>query len=133
MLTLGQAAKEAGVSKTTISRAVKSGRISASRNDKGEYNIDPAELFRVYPRNGVNGESDSSMERHATVVSPPALTVEIDLLKEKLRFMEEQNAHFKDQISDLRDDRDSWRDQARASQLLLTDGREKKKKWFGFG
>lgn len=47
-LSLGQAAKFAGVGKTTISRAVSSGRLSATKNADGGYSIDPAELCRVY-------------------------------------------------------------------------------------
>lgn len=45
--TLGQAAKAADVSKTTIQRAIKSGRLSASRQDDGSYVIGPAELHRA--------------------------------------------------------------------------------------
>jgi hypothetical protein len=49
MLSLGQAAKAAGVPKTTLSRAIKTGRLSASRTDTGAYAIDPAELARAFP------------------------------------------------------------------------------------
>jgi excisionase family DNA binding protein len=48
MFSLSQAAKLAGVSKATIHRAIKSGRLSATRQDDGSYQIDPAELYRVY-------------------------------------------------------------------------------------
>jgi len=48
-LTLGQAAKEAGISKPSLSVAIKKGRLSALKNESGTYEIDPAELFRVYP------------------------------------------------------------------------------------
>jgi hypothetical protein len=48
-LSLRQAATEAGTSKSTILRAINSGRLSASRTDDGGYAIDPSELFRVYP------------------------------------------------------------------------------------
>src|SRR3954447_24895228 len=48
-LSLRSAAVQAGVSKTTIVRAIRAGRLSAPRNDDGGYAIDPAELFRVYP------------------------------------------------------------------------------------
>lgn len=51
-LGLREAATEAGVSKSTIFRAIKSGRLSASRDDDGNFAIDPAELFRVYPQGG---------------------------------------------------------------------------------
>jgi len=47
-LSLGQAAKETGLDKSTISRAIKSGRLSATRKENGGYEIDPAELFRVF-------------------------------------------------------------------------------------
>ena len=46
MYTLGTAAKEAGVSKSAIYRAVKGGRLSASRTDTGDYSIEPSELCR---------------------------------------------------------------------------------------
>ena len=51
--SLGQAARAAGKSKTTINRAIKSGRLSASRRDDGSYEIDPAELGRAYPEAGL--------------------------------------------------------------------------------
>ena len=47
-LSLGQAAKETGMDKSTISRAIKSGKLSATRRENGGYEIDPAELFRVF-------------------------------------------------------------------------------------
>src|SRR5687768_17573680 len=49
MLTLADAANAAGVAKSTIWRAIKSGRISASRTVIGSYQVDAAELFRVFP------------------------------------------------------------------------------------
>ena len=47
--TLGDAAKATGKSKATISKAIKSGRISAIKDETGTFQIDPAELHRVYP------------------------------------------------------------------------------------
>lgn len=49
LYTLGQAAKATGRSKPTIQRAIKSGLISAKKNENGSYTIDPAELHRVFP------------------------------------------------------------------------------------
>jgi hypothetical protein len=48
-LTLGQAAKATGKNKTTILRAVRDGRVSANRDEVGQYAIEPAELFRQFP------------------------------------------------------------------------------------
>ncbi len=47
-LNLGQAAKETGKSRSVIYNALKSGRLRGKYNDKGEWEIDPAELFRVF-------------------------------------------------------------------------------------
>lgn len=49
ILTLRQAAELTGKSKSTLTRAIKSGRLSASRDAEGMYAIDPAELARTYP------------------------------------------------------------------------------------
>ena len=49
MVTLSEAARLTGLGKTTLARAIKSGRLSATRTEFGSYAIDPAELHRVYP------------------------------------------------------------------------------------
>src|SRR5262245_46776938 len=49
MLSLSEAAIAAGIAKSTIWRAVKAGRVSATRTALGTYQVDPAELFRVFP------------------------------------------------------------------------------------
>ena len=49
-LTLNQAAKVAHKSKAAILEAIRSGRLSAARDDLNQWQIDPAELFRVYPQ-----------------------------------------------------------------------------------
>jgi len=47
-LSLGAAAKMTGLIKTTLSRHIKAGRLSAQRMDGGGYAIDASELARVY-------------------------------------------------------------------------------------
>jgi hypothetical protein len=44
--TLGRAAKAVGMSKTSILRSIKAGRISAGRNEFGQWAIEPCELHR---------------------------------------------------------------------------------------
>lgn len=65
--SISQAAKETGLSKSTISRAIKAGRISALKQDDGAYLIEPAELFRVYPRGVAQPSPDA---RHEAVRNP---------------------------------------------------------------
>ncbi len=47
-LSLGAAARMTGLNKTTLSRHIKAGRLSAQRVDGGGYLIDASELARVY-------------------------------------------------------------------------------------
>jgi hypothetical protein len=47
--SLSQAATATGKDRSTIQRAIKSGKISAGLNESGAYEIDPAELHRVFP------------------------------------------------------------------------------------
>jgi hypothetical protein len=47
-MTLGQAAKAVGKSKSTLTRAIQSGRLSAQRLEDKSYQIDPSELSRVF-------------------------------------------------------------------------------------
>ncbi len=46
---LSEAAAAVGLSKKIVSRAIKDGLIAAKTDDRGRYDIDPAELHRVYP------------------------------------------------------------------------------------
>jgi len=68
-LSLGQAAKETGMDKSTISRAMKSGKLSATRKENGGYAIDPAALFRVFA-------SASKDTEHAGLARETALDAE---------------------------------------------------------
>lgn len=68
-LSANQAAKEAGKTKKTILDAIKTGRLSASKNDKGHWSIDPSELGRVFPKTSTNHPTD-------TATTPPQDTAE---------------------------------------------------------
>ncbi len=65
--TLGQAAKATGLSKMTLSRAIKKGTISASKNEAGEFVMDPAELHRVFPPvTGVTSHASENVTKRDT-------------------------------------------------------------------
>lgn len=49
MLSLREAAQLCGRGKSTIQAAIKEGKLSAGRNERGGYQIDPSELHRVFP------------------------------------------------------------------------------------
>lgn len=54
--SLGEAARHVGRAKSTLSRDIKSGKLSAVRNPNGSVTIDGAELARVYRSNGSSNE-----------------------------------------------------------------------------
>ena len=101
--TLGEAARTVGKSKSTIKRSIEAGRISAEKNAFGVWEIDPAELHRVYRR--VDDEAEQKQE---------AMEREVTVLREWLEREREINRG-------LEKDRDFWRDQATG---LLTDQRQ---------
>jgi hypothetical protein len=47
--SLAAAAAATGLNKTTVLRAIKTGKISGTRSENGEWRVEPAELHRVYP------------------------------------------------------------------------------------
>lgn len=49
MLNLREAAELAGTTKSSIWRAIRSGRLSCTKDEFGGVQIDPAEIARVYP------------------------------------------------------------------------------------
>ena len=72
LLTLGQAAKETGRSKPTILNAINKGRVSARKSATGAWEIEPAELFRVYGRvEPLNGEDGAEVRIFETPSPPP--------------------------------------------------------------
>ena len=131
MFTLGEAAREVGKTKPAIANAIKSGRISANRDEKGQYQIDPAELFRVYPPKGK--ELGEAKPQEYT-----ALQRENELLREQLTSAKEERelerSFLKNQLERERENADHWRRQATA---LLTHQPEASprlslwSRWFG--
>lgn len=98
-LTLGQAAKEANRAKSTILDAIRSGNLSAPKGDKGQYEIDPAELFRVFPKE--NQEPDGRTETEHLRTDANAA-----LLLQKVEFLERIIDGIESERDDLRGERD---------------------------
>lgn len=107
--TLGQAAKATGITKTTIAEAIKKGRISAVKDESGRYQIDPAELHRVYePVYAQDCKADTQTEQYKT----HDLTARIMVLEAQIKSMGEIKERVQAECDDLRTDRDKWREQA---------------------
>jgi excisionase family DNA binding protein len=96
LLSATQAAKAVGKSVPTITRAIKSGKISAKRLDGGGYEIDPSELFRVW-KAVIN--SNSANQPMLECETP----IEDNVLRAKLEVMDERLSDAQATIKDLRD------------------------------
>jgi hypothetical protein len=113
-LSLGQAAKEVGLDKSTLSRAIKRGKLSAQRTDSSGYEIDPAELFRVFP--------PASQKPQRLSPSPDITTdtlLENRELRSKLEAAELRLRDKDDEIRDLRHRLDTESDERRRLTLML--------------
>ena len=117
--SLSEAAKAVGKSKTTIHRALKSGKISAVKLESGAYVIEPAELHRVFPvtnpEQSMERSGRNDLEQEGT--APVTLRMQLEMLE---RERERERQQLEGTINDLREDRDRWRQQATA---LLEDKR----------
>jgi len=114
VLSLSQAAKLTGKSKSTINRAIKTGKLSATRHEDGTYSIDPAELSRAFDMEPLTGAKRHDAELEGTHLFERIAALEAMLSRER-------------EISvDLKEDRDRWRQQAIA---MLADQRPTHNSW----
>ncbi|MFD1483599.1 hypothetical protein [Paracoccus nototheniae] len=108
-LSASEAARRTGKSVPTITRAIKSGKISAEKSGSGGYQIDPAELFRAFPAvTKHNAETPPMLESETPHLNPS----ETPLLQEKIGSLEAA-------LADAKAERDEWRDQAKRLAMAL--------------
>ena len=106
MLSLSEAARVAGQSKSTIWRAVNSGRLSATRTYTGDYQIDPAELHRVFSLETGEGRATAvSVKRDAMAME----RAETDLMQAQIDRLFQVGELIRNELDK---GRDAWRSQA---------------------
>lgn len=118
--TASEAAKEVGKSLPTITKAISSGKLSAEGPKGGPYSIQPAELFRVWPRVEGNPSETSKIRVDETSVYPKGLDANLEVLNEKLRSAEALNERLADEVGDLRRRLDSEAEERRKLTAMLT-------------
>ena len=135
-LTLRQAAELTGKSKSTLTRAIKSGRLSASRNSEGMYAINPAELARAYPlverpdalrdaRHGAPRNSDAELDEAAILRLRMSLL--IDEQNRERTAAEREREQLEATVADLRMRLD--RTEQRITALIGDQRATKKRGW----
>ena len=121
-LSLTQAAKIAGKSKSTINRAIKSGKLSAKRHDDGSYSIDGAELARAFPIGTPSGSEWVS-------AAPPTELARTAILEAENAALSAALDREREALDEVRADRDAWKQQATA----LLAAPPKRRGWWPWG
>jgi regulator of replication initiation timing len=111
-LTLGQAAKETGRSKSTIFKAIQNGTLSYIEKTSAGYKLDRDEVFLLFPANDLS----VSIGEHSRTTNE---NTENDFLKR-------ENDLLRQQIDDLRRRLDDEAAERRKLTLLLTHQTEPK-------
>lgn len=96
-LTLRQAAEQCGASRSTIHRALKSGKMSGIKAKDGAWSIDPSELARVFPWD-VSGPVQRDMTDRARDGEDHGAAV----LAMQVQMLESQLERERDTVEDLR-------------------------------
>ena len=119
--SLAAAAEAAHVNKTTILRAIKKGKVSATKDEHGEYRIDPAELHRVYPLQPTRSDAEQqAMHQHATGALPLEIAIELVKKDSDIERLKALHDYMEQQLTDLKADRDHWREQANRALIEYT-------------
>lgn len=118
--TLGSAAKATGKSKTTIQRAIAKGTISAHKEKNGRYSIDPSELHRVFPMVSTDTVAQPSQVDTSRPLDETPLQVKVEALEAMLE-------REREALTEMRSDRDAWKQQATA---LLGAPEKKRSRWW---
>jgi hypothetical protein len=113
-----KAADLSGKSKATIQRAMKSGRLSFEVDEAGEKVIDMSELERVYGPFSSKSANESEAIIRAELQRAQEM-LEMERIKMRVRGLEDQLHMTKEQLDDMREQRDLW--QKQAQQIMITN------------
>lgn len=103
--TIGEAAKETGKSKATISKAIKNGVLSATRlgtTPTSPFSIEASELFRVFPKSSKLNTQQNSDEHPEKHLENNALEVEVKMLRDAVQVQKEIAEREREIANDLR-------------------------------
>ncbi|WP_051953618.1 hypothetical protein [Methylocapsa aurea] len=109
-LSLREAARATGASKSTILRAIQSGRLLAPKNDDGGYAIDPAELFRVYQPKAEAGAAEPELAPALapTMTQEAPEEAQASELAARMAALESELLGLKDLLAKASRPRESW-------------------------
>lgn len=124
-LSAKEAAAQVGISKQAIIRAIHKGKLSATRNASGEFEIEPVELFRAYQPLAIEASTTvTQVDGSETPSQSEALSVRVEMLERMIRDKDET-------IADLSTKLDAAIGGMQKVSLLLEDKqRQEKRGWW---
>lgn len=128
-LSASGAAKAVGKSIPTITRAIKKGKLSAGKLESGGYEIEPSELFRVWPATTSEMVTKTNVLEDDIPNKCNVLQAEVDALREKIQAValerERERTQLTETVEDLRARLDAESIERRALTAQITDQRGK--------
>jgi len=139
-LSAKEAAETVGMTRQGIIKAIKTGKLSASKNSNGQWELEASELFRVYEAVDKNTGNELHQVQYGiqdgiqkntleNIQKTTHLEAQNTILSERLKLIEEA-------LEEARKDKDYLQNQLRSSMTLIKDMRsveqkEQRKKWLG--
>lgn len=93
-----EAAERTGMSKAGIVKALRTGKLSGTKNLNGEWEIEPVELFRVYPPLPTSEHSEPKVSSESVVTTEEHLRTQLALTREIVEKLEKENEFLKEQL-----------------------------------
>ena len=112
-----RAADLTGKSKSTIQRAMNSGKLSYEMDANNRRIIDVSELERVFGLSSPAQSNNTATSVEAELKKATDM-LEMERMKMKIKALEDQLENAQDSIEDLKSQRDQW--QKQAQQVLIT-------------
>ena len=126
-LSLNKAAQHYKISKSTLSEALNTGRISATKDARGRWEIDPSEMDRVFPLNSEKPSQDRNPNPEQNTQTNAETLIEIARLRAELDAEKRLSSSMADQVEDLRSRLDKSDEERRGLTAALTDQRPKER------
>jgi hypothetical protein len=127
LVGLKRASELTGKAQSTIHRAMKAGKLSATQSESGARLFDVAELERAFgllPQPPPERNPETQLRGNGIELAE--LRADAAIAHARVAMLEERLRDAQSRVDELRDERDRWRAQA---ERLLTDQRPQRRGW----
>lgn len=123
-----EAAELTGFSARHIQNMIKKGKLSATRDEGGNYSIDKSEFYRIFPQAHESGSRQNTNENSSRTV----LESQIEHLNEMIKEKNRQNEFLQKQLESANNEKSMLLETLTSNQkLLMHSTKSKRKKFLG--